>query len=173
MSSTYRILCLSHDPATTHGEYTTPEDAEHAISGGLEGHPNCDLAIGCYSYPLVEVGCPPSGGQPATLGCNHGVTRWMDGDWLIVLTVAYESTDPAIRKAAKASGHSCWPWERLRRLRAEFGLAVAVSESSVGDLTGGSVAVCTDYLPPATASDSGLCARCGMFDYRHSGPSDA
>ncbi|UJV42077.1 hypothetical protein [Streptomyces sp. AMCC400023] len=28
--------------------------------------------------------------------------------------------------------------------------------------------VCGAYKPPATSADSGLCARCGMFDYRHS-----
>jgi hypothetical protein len=32
-------------------------------------------------------------------------------------------------------------------------------------------AVCSAYQPPATSADSGLCARCGMFDYKHSGPS--
>lgn len=28
-------------------------------------------------------------------------------------------------------------------------------------------AVCNAYQPPATATDSGLCARCGMCDYKH------
>jgi len=28
-------------------------------------------------------------------------------------------------------------------------------------------AVCSVYRPPATAEDSGLCARCGMYDYKH------
>ncbi|WP_442803457.1 PDC sensor domain-containing protein [Streptomyces pseudogriseolus] len=28
-------------------------------------------------------------------------------------------------------------------------------------------AVCHAYEPPTTAEDSGLCARCGMFDHRH------
>jgi hypothetical protein len=30
-------------------------------------------------------------------------------------------------------------------------------------------AVCSGYQPPATSEDSGLCARCGMFDYKHEG----
>lgn len=34
-------------------------------------------------------------------------------------------------------------------------------------------AVCSAYQPPATADDSGLCACCGMFDYKHSEASDA
>lgn len=29
-------------------------------------------------------------------------------------------------------------------------------------------AVCDAYKPPATSADSGLCARCGMYDYKHS-----
>lgn len=28
-------------------------------------------------------------------------------------------------------------------------------------------AVCPGYQPPATPEDSGLCVRCGMFDYKH------
>ncbi|MFI6251482.1 hypothetical protein [Streptomyces sp. NPDC051016] len=28
-------------------------------------------------------------------------------------------------------------------------------------------APCRSYRVPATAEDSGLCARCGMFDYQH------
>lgn len=28
-------------------------------------------------------------------------------------------------------------------------------------------AACPAYQPPATATDSGLCARCGMYDYKH------
>ena len=27
--------------------------------------------------------------------------------------------------------------------------------------------VCVAYQPPATPAGSGLCARCGMFDYKH------
>lgn len=161
MSSTYRILCLSHDPATTHGEHHTAGDAEHAISTGVDGHPNCDLAIGRYSYPLVELGCPSSGDQPATLGCHHGNTKWIDREWLLLLTAAHQSTDPAIREAVEGSGHSCWPWERLRRLRAELGIAVATAAP-------GPDTVCAAYRPPATAAQSGLCARCGMYDYKHS-----
>jgi hypothetical protein len=33
---------------------------------------------------------------------------------------------------------------------------------TVGDGT-----VCDAYKPPATSADSGLCARCGMSDYKH------
>lgn len=33
-------------------------------------------------------------------------------------------------------------------------------------------AVCDVYQPPTTAEDSGLCARCGMYDYRHAAPAE-
>lgn len=39
--------------------------------------------------------------------------------------------------------------------------------------TGVDGTVCRVYRPPATPEDSGLCARCGMFDYKHLGQSDA
>lgn len=32
---------------------------------------------------------------------------------------------------------------------------------------------CDAYQPPAAAEDSGLCARCGMFDYKHQEQPDA
>lgn len=32
---------------------------------------------------------------------------------------------------------------------------------------------CAAYQLPATPADSGLCARCGMSDYKHKGPTDA
>ncbi|WP_329336142.1 hypothetical protein OG252_13240 [Streptomyces sp. NBC_01352] len=33
--------------------------------------------------------------------------------------------------------------------------------------TGVAGTVCPAYQPPATPEDSGLCPRCGMFDYKH------
>jgi hypothetical protein len=123
MSSTYRILCLSHDPATAHGEYNTPVEAEAAIATGLDTHPDCDLMIGRYSYPLVELGCPASRYQPAALPCHHGTTLWTDTDWLLILAAAYQSSDPDMQQAIRA-GHHCLSWERLRRLRQELGFVV-------------------------------------------------
>lgn len=35
---------------------------------------------------------------------------------------------------------------------------------------GRAVAACPAYQPPATPADSGLCARCGMYDYKHEEP---
>jgi hypothetical protein len=129
VSSTYRILCLSHDPATDHGEYHTRPAAEAAIATGIIGHPHCDLMIGRYSYPLVELGCPASRHQPeqlrpGVLRCYHSGTKWTDTDWLRLLAAAYQSSDPDVRKAATDGRHGCLPWERLRRLRDELGITV-------------------------------------------------
>lgn len=123
MSSTYRILCLSHDPATEWGEYSTPEAAEAAIADGLPEHPHCHLMIGRYSYPLVELGCPPSRHQPAKLSCHHGGTEWTDSEWLRLLAAAYRSSDPAVQQAAKDGRHWCLPPAVLARLGAQLGIS--------------------------------------------------
>lgn len=126
MSSTYRILCLSHDPAITdEAEYSTSEAAAQRIAAGVGGHVSCDLAIGRYSYPLVEAGCPASRDQPAQLRCGHGSTIWVDAHWLRLLAAAHQSTDPAVLAAVTKGGHRCWPPERIQRLRLELDLPTA------------------------------------------------
>lgn len=148
MSSTYRILCLSHDPALIieTPDWNRPEQAEQAIQTGIEGHHTCDLMIGRYSYPLVGLGCPRSADRPehlrpGVLRCYHGRTMWTDKDWLLLLTAAYQSSDPAIHEAVKAGSHSCLPWERLRRLRDELGINITPktqvdASAVVGDRSG-------------------------------------
>lgn len=131
MSSTYRILCLSHDPAIIAvDDFQRPEAAEAAITAGVTDHTSCDLVIGRYSYPLIELGCPAAQGRPKRLRpgvvtCYHGSTEWIDRDWMWILAAAYQSPDPDMR-AAIEKGHrqQCLPWERLRRLRAELDITV-------------------------------------------------
>lgn len=128
MSSTYRILCISHDPALITGDYDTPEAAAAAITAGVPKHPHCDLLIGRYSYPLVEVGCPPSHprrpGQG--VGCYpHATTEWVDVAWLRMLAAVHQSGNEemrAVTSSPQALRH--WPWERLRRLRDELNLSI-------------------------------------------------
>lgn len=126
MSSSYYILCLSHDPAITVNDpgYNRPEAAEEAIRDRPAGHEHCDLMIGRYSYPLVELGCPPSRDQRTKLGCCHGITVWTDKKWLLLLAAAYQSSDPAVQQAVKDGRHPCLPWERLQRLRVELDIEV-------------------------------------------------
>lgn len=135
MSSNYSVLCLSHDPAIIVHDpgYNRPEQAEAAIRDGVDGHADCDLMIGRYSYPLIEIGCPAASGRPkhlrpSVVTCYHGSTVWIDRDWLWILAAAYQSPDPAMR-AAIEQGHQqqCLPWERLRRLRVELGFTVGES----------------------------------------------
>ncbi|MFF4552747.1 hypothetical protein [Streptomyces sp. NPDC001422] len=135
MSSNYRVLCLSHDPAiiARDHDYNRPEQAEAAIRDGIQDHEHCDLAIGRYSYPLIELGCPATRDQPAKLRCTHAGTEWTDKDWLLLLAAAYQSTDPDVRQAVQDGYHGCLPWERLQRLRAELG--ITVKEQPIAEVT--------------------------------------
>lgn len=119
MSSTYLILCLSHDPATAEGECRTPEEAAERIRVGVEGHPSCDLLLARRSGGLIEVGCPDSTDpRPGQRPCRmHGRTEWVDVAWLRLLAAAHQSDNEAQRSFAEARDFQCWSWERLRRLR--------------------------------------------------------
>jgi hypothetical protein len=126
VSSNYRILCLSHDPATiASDDYASPEAAEAAIIAGLSEHPECDLLVGRYSYPLVEVGCPPTTTPRGSGQHNcypHSQTEWAEVAWLRLLAAAHQSGDDQMRALANDHHLAHWPWERLRRLRGELGV---------------------------------------------------
>jgi hypothetical protein len=128
VSSQYKILCLSHDPAieVTTPEWYRPEQAEEAIRAGVEGHENCDLMLGRYSYPLIELGCPstiPSQSRTGAHKCyGHGSTRWIGVEWVALLFHAQRQPDgSALRGLAGAGEFRCFSPERLRRLRVEMG----------------------------------------------------
>ncbi|MEU8278217.1 hypothetical protein ACFYOK_37380 [Microbispora bryophytorum] len=133
MSSTYRVLCLSHDPAImTDGEYDSPGEAEAAVAAGVGGHAHCDLLIGRYSWSLVEIGCPPTTGpeRPGPHYCYpHSGTVWVDLAWARLLVAAHDSTDVRVRVLAADRGLAHWPWERLRRLWDVLGLEARGSAS--------------------------------------------
>jgi hypothetical protein len=127
VSSNYRILCLSHDPAIVAGDFTSAEAAEAEIAVGLNEHPQCDLLIGRYSYPLVEVGCPPTTGikRSGQHYCfPHAMTKWVDVAWLRLLAAAHQSGNDQMRALVDDTHLRHWPWGRLQRLRDELGLAV-------------------------------------------------
>jgi hypothetical protein len=126
VSSIYRVLCLSHDPAivVTDPGYNRPEQAEEAIRAGVDEHPHCDLLIGRFSYPLVEAGCPASRDRAGGHRCTHGGTVWADADVLRLLAAGYQSQDAGVREATRRFEGWCWSWERLRRLRDELGISV-------------------------------------------------
>lgn len=125
MSSTYRILCLDHEPALTlDRDYQSAPSAEADLVDGIEGHETCDLMIGRYSAPLVELGCPRwRQGQPSP--CHHSGPEWADVEWLRLLALAQQEPEgSSIHAAASASGLRCWSPRRLQRLSAELGMSI-------------------------------------------------
>jgi hypothetical protein len=67
---------------------------------------------------------------------------------------------------------------------AEFEALTAKLEAEYGKYQGGRAmplrvlneeepSACPAYQPPTVAADSGLCARCGMYDYKHQERPDA
>ncbi|MFB4280820.1 hypothetical protein ACBJ59_36410 [Nonomuraea sp. MTCD27] len=137
MSSIYRILCVSHDPALDYGEYNTPEEAETAIREGDSSHRQCDLLIGRYSYPLIEVGCPPNTG-PQRSGRHrcftHSLTEWVDVVWLRLLAAAHQADTEQMRALAGERRLAHWSPERLRRLRDELGIDLPEPTDQPGEL---------------------------------------
>jgi hypothetical protein len=120
VSSVYRDPAI----AITEVEYSRPEPAAAGIASGIDGHRDCDLLIGRYSYPLVEVGCPPTIGPERTgrRRCYaHSVTEWVDVAWLRIL--------------AGETQLAHWPWERLRRLRDELNINVSEPAEQSGEVS--------------------------------------
>lgn len=143
MSSSYVVLCLSHDPAVVAADrdWNRPGPAEEAVAAGIEGHENCDLMITRHSGALVELGCPASSIQPRPVGhagrCIHRGTKWADIAWIRLLLVAQrEAAGTAVRVRADAAGVRCWTPTRLERLRVELGAPdqqPAVEPSTAGE----------------------------------------
>lgn len=68
------------------------------LDAGVDGHRSCDLVLGRFSYPLIEV-------------CEAG--DWLDAGWLRLLLLA----GPDAARTARLRG---WTFERASRLRAEL-----------------------------------------------------
>lgn len=123
MSSTYRILCLSHDPAIAiDREWDSPNDAiAHAADPRshevVSDHAGCDLLVGRYSYPLIELACPPR--DISTVRCGHRREVWIDIEWIRLLAVALDIENPALQKAVEGvvRPYRCWTRQRVQRLR--------------------------------------------------------
>lgn len=121
MSSTYEIICLSHDPAlAASGEWSSSAEALAAIAEGIAEHPSCELVVGRYSSPLVSVCCPRQKPDDPNRPLHHGYhphsDDWVDANWLRLAVLA----GPEMSKAARLPG--CWDYERARRLRLELGV---------------------------------------------------
>ena len=114
MSSIYRAICLSHTPAIAlDKEWHSGHDGRSAIYGAIksqfiEGHTECDLLMGRYSYPLVEIGCP---GAPHCR--NHHGPIWIHPDWLRLLSRAISWN----LEIPYTLTRSCWTLDRLKKIR--------------------------------------------------------
>ncbi|HET9889684.1 MAG TPA: hypothetical protein VFQ42_04215 [Mycobacterium sp.] len=124
MSSVYRLICLSHDPGLeldtewhsgSDGRRTAEEVLRQLVHGGVrpargEGqdelldHAGCDLVIGEYSSPLVEVGYLPY---------NTNV-HWIDIEWVRVLAASVILHDRQGNQIPPFPRG--WTAERVRRL---------------------------------------------------------
>ncbi|MEC3995054.1 hypothetical protein VSR01_16535 [Actinacidiphila sp. DG2A-62] len=125
VSSTYTLLCLSHDPAVLVSDWgRSADNVIGQLSEGVEGHEGCDLVLGRVSGALVEVGCPPTRLQhPDNKTCHgHADTVWTHVDVLRLLAAAYGTYDDVVSKAATAPTFRHWPSPRLHRLRVDLGL---------------------------------------------------
>jgi hypothetical protein len=125
MSSVYRILCVSHDPAliVTSEDWNGSLPALDAIrdrtSGPAAAHPNCDLVVGRYSVPLIEVCCPASRSNGLYHGSSHRDDEWIVASWLRLLALS----KPEVYGMARL--RSCWTPELARALRVELDVEVA------------------------------------------------
>lgn len=120
MSSTYRILCIGHDPALVLDDRSWNDHAQavQAIAAGVSAHPSCRLLVGRWSAALIEVGCPRmAGAVHRHSGVYHPHdTEWVDAGWLRLMAL---STPEAVG-AAQVPG--CWDRDIARRLARILGL---------------------------------------------------
>jgi hypothetical protein len=125
VSSEFRILCLSHDPAIPidhdwhrfdEANAAACDPASHEL---VAPHKNCDLLTGRWSGALVEVCCPAAGEWAHG---RHTAPQWIATDWLRLLHKAIELNEPDMHDAVMPLVRTgCWSAQRLRRLRREFG----------------------------------------------------
>lgn len=119
MSSTYRFLCLSHDPALVVDGWESQRRDEAVglaerrdTAEQLADHHGCRLVVGRYSYPLIEVY------EPRT-------RQWADADLLRLIAASWDAGVPADVFAPYLRRG----WDRgvIDLLRAELGIAPVVS----------------------------------------------
>lgn len=119
MSSTYRILCLSHDPAIDVDDsgdgFRSLEDAVSAIlsrRGSAEIHQGCDLVVVRWSGSIISAYCPQN--------CpRHATDDQVDAFWLrLLILTPVEAYD---RASAQWSSR-CWTRSRAMRMRYLLGV---------------------------------------------------
>jgi hypothetical protein len=113
VSSTYRVICASHDPALVldSPEWTDPDGMVGALRGRRNGgvllaeHRDCTLLGGRYSYPLIAVYSDDSG-------------HWIDVELLRLLLAVHDAPErvDAVLQALGAV-ERWWPRQLVLRLR--------------------------------------------------------
>lgn len=126
MSSTYQLICMNHDPGIVvwddHHQTFQPLEEKLKSDDPWE-HSGCDVVIGRFSYPLIEVGCPWSLGKYA-YRCEHAATMWTEASWLKLLflhAVSPESSLSSLAPTVFKSIPRCWTPGRVMKLRTFFG----------------------------------------------------
>jgi hypothetical protein len=128
MSSTYRGICLNHTPALEFPVDSVYQDL-HQFIGMLQAgtdlatrgrtdtieikmHAGCDVVVGAYSYPLVELFCPPN------LKHGHEKPEGMDADDLRRVLDDLDGPRGAQRRATLkwCAVSPCWTLLRIRAL---------------------------------------------------------
>jgi hypothetical protein len=122
VSSTYNVLCLSHDPAIVIEGFNTAEDAHKAILETPEVHQGCDLLISRVSGAPCEFACPGEIRNHEThQTCYyHTNLQWIEADWLRLLAYVQGDKSKEIRELRRRSALRCWSPERISRLRYEL-----------------------------------------------------
>lgn len=123
MSSSFNVLCMSHDPASTVQGFNTPEEAYEAIRNRFQDHPNCDFLISRRAGGAIEIGCPgyitTGSGLYKCLG--HPELVWVAVEWLRILACVQDAgDDPQLLKVMRSPVMRCWTPIRLNRLRREL-----------------------------------------------------
>lgn len=121
MSSTYHLLCMSHDPATVITELRSGATDNTRVKEVLptpaeleRTHPLCDFAISRTSGAPIELGCLGFGDCPC--GGHQGI-KWVRIEWLKILVIAQDARAEDISKIRGRPELECWSDKRLHRLR--------------------------------------------------------
>jgi hypothetical protein len=134
VSTVWKALCLNHNPAITIDLFDDRcdvkrwERAVELLPGVREQHPDCDLVLGGYSYPLVRVVCPGGEHAAANAPCAHSRPQVFDAETLRLVLAARRAnvvTDEHAELFADAlanwdRNNRCWTLNRLDRLASEL-----------------------------------------------------
>lgn len=117
MSSSYYILCMSHEPAIiVQDHHNSRREADAAIAVGYETHPGCDFLIMRVSGAPVEFICT---GQ--TEACRHDYAEEVGADWLRILRYFQPTEDlEYLAKIRQRPTLRHWTDKRLERLAAHL-----------------------------------------------------